>query len=70
MAIACGNLTPLDTAIKETIEYTRTRFAFGQPLLTNQYIHFRLAELQTELELFRAMVYQAGDMIERGEDIY
>ena len=69
MAIASGNLIPMDTAIKETIEYTRTRFAFGQPLLNNQYIHFRLSELQTELELFRAMVYTAGDMMEKGEDI-
>ena len=27
--------------------------AFGKPLLDNQYMHFRLAELQTELDLVR-----------------
>ena len=69
MAVASGTLVPLETAIKETIEYTRTRKAFGQPLLNNQYLHFRLAELQTELELFRALLYQAADMMERGENI-
>ena len=30
------------------------RDAFGKPLLDNQYIHFRLAELNTELELVGA----------------
>ena len=60
---------PLEVAIKETIEYTRNRHAFGQPLLNNQYLHFRLAELQTELELLRALTYQAADAMERGEDI-
>lgn len=69
MAIATGQLVPLETAIKETIEYTRTRHAFCQPLLNNQYLHFRLAELQTELELYRALVYQAADAMERGENI-
>ena len=69
LAVASGTLAPLETAIKETIEYTRTRHAFGQPILDNQYIHFKLAELQTELELFRALTYQAADAMERGEDI-
>ena len=69
MAAASGALAPLQNAIDETIEYTRTRHAFGQPLLNNQYLHFRLAELQTELELFRAMTYQTADAMERGEDV-
>jgi len=69
LAAASGALAPLQNAIDETIEYTRTRHAFGQPLLNNQYLHFRLAELQTELELFRALTYQAADAMERGEDV-
>ena len=43
--------------------------AFGQPIINNQYVHFRLAELQTEIELFRALIYEASNMMERGEDI-
>ena len=62
-------MVPLETAIKETIEYTRNRNAFGQPILNNQYVHFKLAELQTELELYRALTYQAADAMERGENI-
>ncbi len=41
LAAVVGSLTPLDTAIEETIEYARNRKAFGQSLLDNQYIHYR-----------------------------
>merc|ERR1712038_506589 len=45
------------------------RRAFGAPLLENQYIHFRLAELHTELELVRAATYQAVDQMMAGENV-
>ena len=38
--------------IEQTVAYTRERKAFGAPLLDNQYIHFRLAELLTEVTVF------------------
>ena len=44
--------------MEETINYTKERRAFGQPLINNQYMAFRLAELNTELELVRAALYQ------------
>jgi citronellyl-CoA dehydrogenase len=54
--------------INETIEYTRTRQAFGQSVLDNQYVHFRLAELRTEAEALKAMVYQATEEYVAGRD--
>lgn len=69
LAAAAGSLAPLQTAIDETIAYTRERRIYGMSVLDNQYVHFRLAELQTEVELFRALVYQATDMMCRGEDV-
>ncbi|HCR65706.1 MAG TPA: acyl-CoA dehydrogenase, partial [Oceanicaulis sp.] len=39
---AASSLKNLDKQIDLTIEYTRDRHAFGQPLLDNQAIHFRL----------------------------
>ena len=45
LACAALTITPMDLIISETIEYLRQRKAFGQPLLNNQYVHFRLAEL-------------------------
>jgi len=55
--------------IAETIDYTRNRKAFGQSILDNQIVHFKLAELQTEVELLRALIYRAGEALVAGEDV-
>lgn len=58
-----------EQCIQHTIEYTRERKAFGKALLDNQSIHFRLAELQTELEALRSLLYRATDDYVRGNDV-
>ncbi|KZZ40808.1 acyl-CoA dehydrogenase [Oleiphilus sp. HI0118] len=55
---AANILKGLEHCVNTTIDYCRERQTFGQPLLDNQVIHFRLAELQTEIEALRCMVYQ------------
>ena len=60
-------MQPMDNIIAETIEYLKQRKAFGQPLLNNQYIHFKLAELMTEVEMLRAGLYRATDQHVAGE---
>ncbi|KAG2465203.1 IVD dehydrogenase, partial [Polypterus senegalus] len=55
-------LTPMKNVIQETIEYTRQRKIFNQPVLNNQVVHFRLAELETEVELLRSLLYRAVGM--------
>lgn len=55
---ALGMLKGVDKAISETINYTRQRHTFGKPIIDNQYVHFRLAELATENELLRALTYR------------
>jgi citronellyl-CoA dehydrogenase len=62
-------LVTMERTIEETIEYTRQRVAFGKPLLDNQVIHFRLAELATEIEALRALVYRAVSLYIAGEDV-
>ncbi|MBI5130125.1 MAG: acyl-CoA dehydrogenase family protein [Rhodopseudomonas palustris] len=66
-AAAC--LKAHERTIENTIEYTRSRIAFGRPLLDNQVIHFRIAELQTEVELLRSLVYRAAEALVAGEDV-
>jgi len=66
---AVGVLRPLDKSIADVIAYTRERKAFGKPLLDNQVIHFRLAELQTEVEALRALVYRAVEDLIQGKDV-
>lgn len=66
---AAGNLKALEFCINDTIEYTRQRRAFGQSILDNQVVHFRLAELQTEVEALRALTYDAVEAYIQGEDV-
>ncbi len=55
--------------IEETADYLRQRVAFGKPLLDNQFIQYKLAELKTELEALRALAYAATAAYVRGEDV-
>ena len=53
---ARGRLAQSIEIIEETIDYLRERQAFGKPLLDNQFIYFKLAELKTEVEAARRAV--------------
>jgi citronellyl-CoA dehydrogenase len=66
---AANALKGLDNAVRETIEYTRNRKAFGKAVLDNQVVHFTLAELQTEIEALRALVYRATELYVSGQDV-
>jgi citronellyl-CoA dehydrogenase len=66
---AAGSLRSLDRLIDQTIEYTRQRQAFGKSVLDNQVVHYRLAELRTEVEALRALTYRAVEMYVSGKDV-
>ncbi|NNF16086.1 MAG: acyl-CoA dehydrogenase, partial [Gammaproteobacteria bacterium] len=69
MWAAVAALRPLEITIAETIEYTRTRKIFGQSVLDNQAVHYRLAEMKTEVELFRALVEKTVRRYAQGENV-
>ncbi|HEY9547073.1 MAG TPA: acyl-CoA dehydrogenase family protein [Solimonas sp.] len=58
---AASGIDGLFNVIDETIAYTGQRQAFSQSILDNQYVHFRLAELRTEVEALKALVYQTTE---------
>jgi len=66
---AASGLLVKERMIDETIAYTRERRAFGRPVLDNQVVHFRLAELKTEVEALRALTYRAAGLMLKGEDV-
>jgi len=66
---AAGSLRSLDRLIDQTIAYTRERKAFGKSVLDNQVVHYRLAELRTEVEALRALTYRAVEMYIGGKDV-
>jgi citronellyl-CoA dehydrogenase len=67
--LSASILASLDRCIDETVRYAGQRQAFGAPILHNQYVHFRLAELKTEVEATRALVYSATDEMLAGRDV-
>ncbi|XP_071224833.1 probable acyl-CoA dehydrogenase 6 isoform X2 [Salvelinus alpinus] len=67
---ACGNiLTMMDNIIQETIQYTRQRKIFKIPVLYHQSVHFRLAELETEIELLRSLLHRSTALYIKGNDV-
>ena len=67
MSVSC--LVILDQCVSKTIKYCEERQAFGKPIIFNQSIHFRLAELQTEIEALRALIYRGCEELIDGNDV-
>jgi alkylation response protein AidB-like acyl-CoA dehydrogenase len=53
---AVANTAHAFQILRETIEYTKERKAFGQPVGSFQHNKFKIAELQTKLEVTQAFV--------------
>ena len=66
---AASTVQGLTRNIGETIDYIRERKIFGQAVLDFQYVHFRLAELKTEVEALRALTYRACELYVSGQDV-
>ncbi len=54
-------------ALDEAVNYARTRHQFGKPIISFQGLAFMLADMATQLEAARALVYQTARMIDAGE---
>jgi citronellyl-CoA dehydrogenase len=66
---ASSGLKGMEHVIDETIAYARERKVFGMSLIDNQSVHFRLAELKTEVEALRALTYRACELYINGKDV-
>lgn len=66
---AASTIRGLNIIIQDTIDYARDRQAFGKSILDNQVVHYRLAELQTEVEALRALTYDSVEGYIDGQDV-
>jgi alkylation response protein AidB-like acyl-CoA dehydrogenase len=55
-------------ALDEALAYAKERRAFGQPISKYQAIQIKLADMATEIEAARLLVYKAARMKDRGEN--
>jgi len=66
---AVGTLRTMEAVIDATIAYCKERHTFGQPLIDNQVIHFRMAEMKIEVEALRSLIYRAVEDYVGGADV-
>ena len=66
---AANAIQSLINCIEQTVAYTGERMAFGKAVLDNQSVHFKLAELKTEVESLRALTYMATEHYLAGQDV-
>ncbi len=59
----------MTNCIDMTVEYARERKVFDMPLIDNQWVHFKLAELKAEVEALRALVHRACELYIAGQDV-
>jgi len=55
-------------ALEDTVSYLHQRTAFGAPLAAKQVLRHRVADMATELEAARELVYHAASTFAAGED--
>src|SRR5581483_3511666 len=66
MVASIGSLPGMDKALRNAIEYGRTRTAFGTPIGKFQVWKHLFAEHLTAVEAGRWLVYHAVDLVNRG----
>jgi len=60
VAIAALSVGLAQACLDESLSYAKQRKQFGQPISKNQAIQFKLADMDTEIELARLMYYKAA----------
>ena len=66
---AASSLVTLTECVRQTIEWAQQRKMFGATLIDQQWVQFKLAELQTEIEALRALAWRAGELYVSVQDV-
>src|SRR5256712_9808153 len=66
IGIAALSLGLAEGALEECLTYTSTRKQFGRPIASFQGVHFALADMATEIEAAKQLVYHAAWMKQHG----
>ena len=69
LAACLISTSAMEEMVKLTVKYCRERKVFGGSLLKNQWIQFKLAELQTEIEALKHLNYFCVRKLVAGQDM-
>lgn len=67
LIVAVRSMAICEAALEQTIEYTKTRTAFGQPVFAFQNSRFKLADAATGAQIGRVFVDRCIELHARGE---
>jgi len=67
IGIAAQALGLAEGAYEMALEYSKQRKTFGKPISQHQAISFKLAEMATDIEAARLLVYKSANKKDRGE---
>jgi len=56
-------------ALEASINYSKEREQFGKPISSFQAISFKLADMATEIQAAKLLLYQAADMLMKGKPV-
>ena len=66
IGIAAQGLGIAEAALDYSIDYAKERYQFGKPIAENQGISFKIADMATEVEAAKLLVYKAAELYDRG----
>jgi acyl-CoA dehydrogenase len=64
---AAGAVGVAQAAYDYAVDYAKTRVQFGQPIAMNQGVSFLVADMATEIEAARLLVWQAAWLADQGK---
>jgi len=65
---AAGNVGAAQAVVDLAVQYAKDRKQFGRPIGSNQAIAHMLADMQTEVEAARTLMWRAAWMVSAGQD--
>lgn len=66
IGIAAQGLGIAEAALNYSVQYAKERVQFGKPISANQGISFKIADMATEVDAAKLLVYRAAELRNRG----
>ena len=66
ISVATLGLSLAEACLNMSLQYAQERKTFGKPLASHQAIQFKLADMATQVDMARLMVYRAAGLRDQG----
>jgi alkylation response protein AidB-like acyl-CoA dehydrogenase len=66
LGMAVGGVKVASAAVQWTLDYTKERKAFGKPIIMHQAIAFKLANMITQIDAARLLIWRASWLAKNG----